>query len=108
MKIKKFNESSSSKAAKLEGNVKLYRLASHSVIDLSNPGDFYFTSKSSIDPEILTRKGKDLYLITVKTDSSNIDIDKSEKECAKRNINDIVVVKNDKKCEVIKAEPFKN
>lgn len=102
MKIKRFTESQSNE------EVTLYRLTSHPVIDLSEPGEFYVNSKSKLDPSMLKKKSKDLYLITVKTNSSNIDDDASEKECAKYNSNGIVAVKNDKKCELVKVEPYIN
>ncbi len=52
MKIKRFNESLSIKAENIDGDVILYRLSSHSVIDLSEPGEYYVSSKSELDPEI--------------------------------------------------------
>jgi len=110
MRIKKFNNfginESKSEASKLKGEVTLYRLTSHSVVDLSQPGEFYVSKKSDVNPDLLDKGGKDLYLITVKCDSSNIDLDESEKESAKLNCDCIVVVKDDKKCEVISVEPY--
>jgi hypothetical protein len=110
MRIKKFNNfrinESKSEAAKLSGEVTLYRLTSHPVVDLSQPGEFYVSKRSDVNPDILDKKGKDLFLITVKCDSSNIDLDESEKEAAKLDCDCIVVIKDDKKCEVISVEPF--
>lgn len=107
MKIKRFNESLSIKAEKIDGEITLYRLSSHSVIDLLEPGNYYVTSKSELDPKILKNKNKDLFVIKVKTNSSNIDLKKSEEECSKNNNTKIVVVKNDNKCELISVEPYK-
>ncbi len=106
MKIKRFNEAATEK----HENVNLYRLSAYPVIDLSEPGDYYVTSKSALDSKLLKSKGKkgDLYVINVKTNSNNIDLDKSDVERAKFNNNKIVVVKDDKKCELIKVEPFKD
>lgn len=107
MKIKRFTEAAgTSKASKLEGEVTLYRLTSHPVIDLSEPGEYYVSSKSDVDPNMLKKKGKDFYLITVKTNSSNVDVDASERECAKYNSKSVIAVKDDKKCELIKVEPY--
>lgn len=107
MKIKRFNESLSIKAENIDGEITLYRLSSHSVIDLSEPGEYYVTSKSELDPEMLkNKKSKELFIIKVKTDSSNIDLEKSEKECSKFNNTKIVAVKNDNKCKLISVEPY--
>lgn len=110
-KFNKFNEAIkpvASKASKYTGDITLYRLTSHSVVDLAGPGSYYVSSKSSVDPNHLDKKGSDLYLITVKCPSSNIDLDKSEKEIAKLKCPSIVVVKDDKKCDLIKVEPYKS
>lgn len=110
MRIKKYNKfsinESESKSSKLNGEITLYRLSSHKIINLLEPGNFYVTTKSKLNTDFLKKKTKELYLITVKCDSSNIDIDKSEIECAKLNCDYIVVVKDDKKCELVKVEPF--
>jgi len=93
---------------KLTGEVTLYRLTSHPVVDLSQPGEFYFSDSSKVNPDFLENKeSNDLYLITVKCDSSNIDDEKSELECAKLDCDCIVAVKDDTKCEVISVEPYK-
>lgn len=113
MRLKNFSnyqkvyEAFESKASKLSGQVTLYRLTSHSVVDLSDPGEFYVASLEDVDPNLLEKKGSELFLITVKTDSSNIDLDESEKECAKHNSDSIVSVKDSEKCEVVKVEPYK-
>lgn len=105
---KKVNESIESKASKISGEVTLYRLTSHSVVDLSDPGEFYVTSMADVDPGLLkNKKGDDLFLITVNTNSSNIDLDESEKQCAKHDTNSIVSVKDSEKCELVKVEPYK-
>lgn len=113
MRLKNFSnyqklyEAFESKASKLSGQVTLYRLTSHSVVDLSDPGEFYVASLEDVDPNLLEKKSSELFLITVNTDSSNIDLDESEKECAKHNSDSIVSVKDSGKCEVIKVEPYK-
>lgn len=89
-----------------DGSVRLYRLTSHSVVDLNDPGEFYVKSKKDIDPKMLDKKGKDLFILTVDCPSSNIDLDKSDKESALHNCK-VYVVKDSKKCEVIKVEAFK-
>lgn len=92
-----------------EGNgvVTLYRLTSHPVVDLSEPGEFYVCDISSVDPNLLDKKGSEMFLITVRCDASNIDGPKSEQECEKLNNPCIVAVKDDKKCEVVSAVPYK-
>jgi hypothetical protein len=113
MKLKNFNnfqkvyEAFESKASKLSGEVTLYRLTSHPVVDLSDPGEFYVSSLADVDPNLLEDKQGELFLITVKTNSDNIDLDESEKECAKHDVDSIVSVKNSEKCEVVKVEPYK-
>ena len=113
MKLKNFSnfqkvyEAFESKASKLSGEVTLYRLTSHPVVDLSDPGEFYVSSQSDIDPKLLEKPGSELFLITVKTTSDNIDLDESEKECVKHNVDSIVSVKDSEKCEVVKVEPYK-
>jgi hypothetical protein len=118
MRIKGFNkfneavnEAKKSKIAKVvddgHSKVVLYRLTSHPVLDLSQPGDYYLYVKADIDPSMLDKKGKEMFIITVSTSSSNIDLDKSEIECAKHDLDSVVVVKDDKKCEVVSVEPYK-
>ena len=99
---------SSYKASSLTGEVTLYRLTSHSVLDLSEPGEFYFSDREKVNPDFLENKGSELYLITAKCDSSNIDVQKSEMECGKLNCDCIVAVKDDSKVEVLSVEPYKN
>lgn len=107
----KINENSESpvtcKASELTGEVTLYRLTSHAVVDMSEPGEFYFSDKEKVNPEFLENKGTDLYLITAKCDASNIDLDKSEMECGKLDCDCIVAVKDDSKVEVLSVEPYK-
>lgn len=95
----KINESS--------GSTELYRLTTHSVVDLSEPGEFYFSNLDDVNPDFLENQDYDeLFLITVKCDESNIDTEKSEKESAKLDCDCIVVVKDDKKCEIVSVEPY--
>ena len=98
---------SSYKASSLTGEVTLYRLTSHSVLDLSEPGEFYFSDREKVNPDFLENKGSELYLITAKCDSSNIDVQKSEMECGKLDCDCIVAVKDDSKVEVLSVEPYK-
>jgi hypothetical protein len=116
MKIKKFDKfkryeavtSETSQASKISsGGVTLYRLTNNEV-DLSNPGSYYVTKKEDINPKFLKNKSNDLYLMTVKCDSGNIDLDKSEVEIAKLDCPSAVVVKDDKKCKLVKMEPYQN
>ena len=115
MRLKRFNEVNESikpKASKISkvvdksSTLVLYRLTSHSVLDLSEPGEYYVHVKSDINPSMLNKKGKDMFIITVKCPASNVDVDKSELECVKQNCNSVVAVKDDKKCEVISVEPY--
>lgn len=116
MRIKKFNKfkinesvATESKASTLTGEVTLYRLTSHPVVDLSQPGEYYVCDKGDIDPNILDKsEGSELYLITVTCDSSNIDLDKSEMEIANLGNDSIVAVKNDNACKVISVTPYGN
>ena len=62
MKIKRFNESLSIKAENIDGDVILYRLSSHSVIDLSEPGgsinvdNYYRYNEANYDPDNIETK----------------------------------------------------
>lgn len=107
MKIKRFNESESTNFQNSSGEIKLYRLT-NPVIDLSNPGNYYVKSKSSINPDFLSKKtGDDLYVVTVKTDKSNINELKTEIECSKLGDNNVIVIEDDSKCEVISVNAYK-
>ena len=88
-------------------DVTLYRLTSHSVVDLASPGEYYVDSLDAVDPSLLDKPGTSLFLITAKCNSSNIDDDASEKESAKLGNDNIIVVKEDSTCEVISVEPYK-
>ncbi len=88
-------------------DVTLYRLTSHSVVDLASPGEYYVDSLDAVDPSLLDKPGTSLFLITAKCNSSNIDDDASEKESAKLGNDNIIVVKDDSACEVISVEPYK-
>ena len=87
-------------------DMTLYRLSAHHVVDLKEPGDFYVKSMEDIDPSLLEKPGDSLFLITVKCDKDNIDVEKSEAETAKQGC-DCVVVKDDSKLELVSVEPFK-
>ena len=90
------------------GNITLYRLTSHPVVDLSAPGEYYVKSLEDVSPEFLDNKGGEYFLITVSCQSDNIDPTKSEEECAKHNCDGIVAVTDDTKCEIVSVEPYKN
>jgi hypothetical protein len=114
MKLKKFNNFLNENLEGPEdtvlntptGEVTLYRLTSHSVVDLNDPGEFYVNSPESVDPSLLDKPGQDLFLITVTTDSSNIDVEGSEKEAAKHDSDAIVMVKDSTKCEIVTIVPY--
>lgn len=90
-----------------QGDVTLYRLTSHSVVDLNDPGEFYVSSQDAVDPKLLDKPGTDLFLITITTDSTNIDSEKSKQESQKLGNESVVAVKDSTKCEVINIVPFK-
>jgi len=108
-KFSSFNESESNYAfEKLTGKLTLYRLTSHPVINLSEPGEYYVCNKESITPVLLDKKGGEIFLITVTCDANNIDPIKSKEECdTKSNLN-IVAVKDDSKCDVVSATPYQS
>lgn len=95
-----------SKSSELTGEVTLYRLTSHPSVDMKNPGKYYVADKGDLNPDLLDDPNGDLYLITVTCDSSNIDLDESEKESSKLNCDCVVAVKDDKSCEVQSVEPY--
>lgn len=97
----------SCKCAGLNGEVELYRLTSHPVVDLSQPGEYYVCDKESLSPELLSKKdGDEFFVITVKCDSSNIDVECSEKECSEKGCDACVCIKDDTQCEIVSVEPF--
>lgn len=91
----------------LTGDVTLFRLTSHPVVDLSEPGEYYVCDKADVNPDLLDKKGDEMFLITITTNSNNIDTNKSQQECDKLNNPSIVAIKDDSQCEVISATPFK-
>ncbi len=97
------------KAENLTGEVTLYRLTSHPVVDLSSPGEYYVCDKSDVDPKLLDNsEGNELYLITVKCNSNNIDLQKSKTEANSLGNGSIVAVKDDKQCQVVSVQPYGN
>ena len=109
MKLKKFNNFKLNEDLDIvepTGEVTLYRLTSHSVVDLSDPGEFYVNSQQALDPSLLDKPGTDLFVITVTTDGSNIDTEGSEKEAAKHNNESVVMVKDSTKCEIVTIVPY--
>lgn len=115
MALKKFNQflnenlegSEDMAPEKPTGPVTLYRLTSHSVVDLNDPGEFYVDNLEAVDPSLLENPGQDLFLLTVTTDSSNIDEEGSKAEAEKLGNESIIMVKNSALCEVEKVEPYK-
>lgn len=91
------------------GLLTLYRLTSHSVVDLLEPGNYYVSNIDDISPELLSseNQGSELFLITVSCPKDNVDNELSEVECSKHNCDSIISVKDDSKCTVVKVEPFK-
>ena len=90
----------------LTGEVTLYRLTSHPVVDLSEPGEYYVCDQADVNPDLLDRPGSEMYLITVTCGSDNIDTAKSQQECDEKGINSIVAVKDDSKCKVVSANSW--
>lgn len=115
MALKKFNQflnenlegSEDMAPKKPTGPVTLYRLTSHSVVDLNDPGEFYVDNLEAVDPSLLEKPGQDLFLLTVTTDSSNIDEEGSKAEAEKLGNESIIMVKDSALCEVEKVEPYK-
>lgn len=97
----------SCKASNLTGEVTLYRLTSHPVVNLSEPGEYYVCDVESINPDLLDNKDGNLFLITVKTIAENIDIERSNQECIRLGEDSIVAVKSDSACEVESVTPYK-
>jgi hypothetical protein len=107
MKIKKVHELTESKMININKETILYRITSHPVIDLSSPGKYYFSEKSKVDTSVLKNKDKgDFFIIKVRCDADNIDINLSAAECAKNNNDYIVMVRDESKLELISVEPY--
>lgn len=113
MKLKKFNnflnenlEGPQDTVDTPTGEVTLYRLTSHSVVDLNDPGEFYVNSPESVDPKLLDKPGQDLFLITVTTDASNIDAEGSKTEAEKQGNDAVVMVEDSTKCEIVTVVPY--
>lgn len=104
--IKEGSETSEYRYKELTGEITLYRLTSHSVVDLSAPGEYYVCDSSAIDPELLDKQGGEMFLLTVKCDASNIDQEASEKECGEKGNPYIVGIKDDTKCRVVGVVPY--
>lgn len=89
------------------GDLTLYRLTSHPVVDLSAPGEFYVKSVDDLNPDFLENKeGDELFVITVTCPSSNINAEKSEAECARHNCDSIVSVNDDTQCDIVEVKPY--
>lgn len=107
MRLKKFNTFKINESNNIsDDKIVLYRLTSHSVVDLNDPGEFYVAKEEDIDPSLLKSKGGDMFLLTVETESSNIDEEESEKESLVHDGKQIVVVKDSALCSVINVVPF--
>jgi len=89
------------------GQITLYRLTSHSIVDLSAPGEFYVKTMEDVSEDFLDAKGTEYFLITVNCPGDNVDPEKTELECAKHNCECIVAVKDDTQCEIVTVEPWK-
>lgn len=90
-----------------DGIVTLYRLTSHHVVNLAEPGEYYVRTLDDVNPDFLDNKeGDEYWIITVKCPESNIDDDNTEIECAKHNCDCIVAVKDDAACEMVSVEPW--
>ena len=99
-----------SKCHDLSGEVELYRLTSHPVVDLSEPGEYYVSDLNAVSPELLDNphSGEELFVITVKTDSSNIDCDRSDQTCQEKSCDSCICVVDDSKCKIVDVKPFEN
>lgn len=102
----RLNESELNEFRKLTGEVTLYRLTSHPVVDLSEPGEYYVCDKKSISPDLLDKKGSEMFLLTVTCNADNIDDEKSQMECDSKGNKSIVAVKDDSKCKFIGVAPY--
>ena|ERR1035437_3294015 len=90
----------------MQGEINLYRLTSHPIVNLSEPGEYYVCDEDSVDPNLLDNNEGDLFLICVKTNSDNIDIEKSKIECERLGNDCIVAVKDDSLCKVESVNPY--
>ena len=104
MRIKKFNES-------INENIVLYRLISVPkgeplVIDIENPGKFYFQNESDINPDVLGENEGEYHMIKVHTTSDNIDEEASEKESEIHKCK-CIVLRDDSKSEIDLIKPLK-
>lgn len=113
MALKKFNsfqvnENVDVQAAPETGEITLYRLTSHSVVDLNDPGEFYVSNREAVTPELLDKKGSEMFLLIVKTDVSNIDNEASKREAESHGNDAIVVVKDSTLCSVVSVVPFQS
>jgi len=87
------------------GDLELFRLV-NGVVDLSSPGRFYVGSMPELDPGILKRRGGELFVLKVTCPASNIDEAASDAERARHGKDGILVVKDEKKCELVGVEPY--
>ena len=110
MDVKKFTDFIK-ESVKINEKIELYRLVSVGndedlVIDVYNPGKYYFKDEGDIKPEVLKKQSGNYHIIKVTTDESNIDEELSKIESDKHNC-DCVVLKDDSKAEYEGSEPFK-
>ena len=111
MKIKKFTEGKNNENA----DATLYRLVnvpngSNLVVNVKEPGKYYFNSEKAIDPSILKNSNGELHVIKVQTSNSNINRDESDAESrapGKKLLNNIVVLNDPSDAKIISIEPYK-
>ena len=77
MDVKKFTDFIK-ESVKINEKIELYRLVSVGndedlVIDVDNPGKYYFKDEGDIKPEVLKKQSGNYHIIKVTTDESNID-----------------------------------
>lgn len=104
--VKRLNESNL-----VNESVTLYRLVSVGnneplVVDTKKPGKYYFQSEKDMDIDVLKKKGQEYHVLTVETDSNNIDQVASEEESSKHGCK-CVVLKNETGAKLVKTEPYK-
>ncbi len=104
MKITRFGKFKTNES--VDKSVELYRLT-NPIVDLESPGEYYFTDKNKIQDDLLKNSSDNLFLITVKCNSSNIDNQKSEEESNRLGNENIAVVKDPSDCEIVSVVPYK-
>ena len=75
-------------------------------LDVNEPGIYFVSSKGKIKDLKLKSKSGDMYLMTVKANSSDIDEKASEKESENQGFK-VVALKDESDAEIVKVEPYK-